>query len=352
MTVHVVPSAARLSAFRIARLLERLAPKVPGLTGLLVQDFFLVQGEADPAALRRLLGDGPAALPDGAGRLFVVPRLGTVSPWSSKATDIARVCGLEAVHRVELARVVVPQGVETLPAEAYADLHDPMMESVLTDAAQLAHVFDTQAVRPLRRVPVLVGGREALVAANRDWGLALSGEEIDYLVQHALASKQDPSDAELMMFAQVNSEHCRHKIFNAEFTVDGVAQPLSLFQMIKESHKASPQGVLSAYSDNAAVIEGHDAMRWFAESDHVWRTHDEAVDILMKVETHNHPTGISPHPGAATAPVARSATRPRPAVAESPRRDSAVSRWPTCASRDSRSPGRPTCRARRAWPAR
>ncbi|TDU26671.1 phosphoribosylformylglycinamidine synthase [Panacagrimonas perspica] len=300
MTVHVVPSAARLSAFRIARLLERLAPKAPGLTGLLVQDFFLVQGDADPAALRRLLGDGPAALPDGAGRLFVVPRLGTVSPWSSKATDIARVCGLEAVHRVELARVVVPQGVETLPPEAYADLHDPMMESVLTDAAQLAHVFDTQAVRPLRRVPVLAGGREALVVANRDWGLALSGEEIDYLVQHALASKQDPSDAELMMFAQVNSEHCRHKIFNAEFTVDGAAQPLSLFQMIKESTKASPQGVLSAYHDNAAVIEGHDAMRWFAESDHVWRTHDEAVDILMKVETHNHPTGISPHPGAAT----------------------------------------------------
>lgn len=300
MTVHVVPSAARLSAFRIARLLERLSPKAPGLTGLLVQDFFLVQGQADPAALRRLLGEGPAALPDGAGRLFVVPRLGTVSPWSSKATDIARVCGLDQVQRVELARVVVPQGIDLLPPEAHADLHDPMMESVLTDEAQLAHVFDTQAVRPLRRVPVLRGGREALVTANREWGLALSDEEIDYLVQHALASKQDPSDAELMMFAQVNSEHCRHKIFNAEFTVDGATQPLSLFQMIKESHKASPQGVLSAYTDNAAVIEGHEAMRWFAESDHVWRAHDEAVDILMKVETHNHPTGISPHPGAAT----------------------------------------------------
>ncbi len=300
MTVHVVPSAARLSAFRIARLLERLAPKAPGLTGLLVQDFFLVQGEADPSALRRLLGEGPVSLPDGIGRVFVVPRLGTVSPWSSKATDIARVCGLDRVQRVELARVVVPQGIDQLPPEAHADLHDPMMESVLTDAAQLVHVFDTQSPRPLRRVPVLVGGRDALVAANREWGLALSAEEIDYLVQHALASKQDPSDAELMMFAQVNSEHCRHKIFNAEFTVDDVVQPLSLFQMIKESHKASPQGVLSAYSDNSAVIEGHDAMRWFAESDHSWRAHDEAVDILMKVETHNHPTGISPHPGAAT----------------------------------------------------
>ncbi|MGH8516623.1 MAG: phosphoribosylformylglycinamidine synthase, partial [Panacagrimonas sp.] len=148
--------------------------------------------------------------------------------------------------------------------------------------------------------PVLAGGRDALVAANREWGLALSDDEIDYLVQHALASKQDPSDAELMMFAQVNSEHCRHKIFNAEFKVDGQVQPLSLFQMIKESHRASPQGVLSAYTDNAAVIEGSHAMRWFPDRDHVWRGHDEPVAILMKVETHNHPTGISPHPGAGT----------------------------------------------------
>ncbi|MCC2656007.1 MAG: purL [Panacagrimonas sp.] len=300
MTVHVVPSATRLSAFRIARLLEQLAPRAPDLGGLLVQDFFLVQGEAEPAALRRLLGDGPAALPDGPGRLFVVPRLGTVSPWSSKATDIARVCGLEGVQRIELARVVVPQGEAMIPAEAWGALHDPMMESVLTDAAQLAHVFDTREPRPLRRVPVLSGGRDALVAANREWGLALSDEEIDYLVRHALASKQDPSDAELMMFAQVNSEHCRHKIFNAEFSVDGQEQPLSLFQMIKESHKASPQGVLSAYKDNASVIEGFQAMRWFPQADHVWRAHDERVEILMKVETHNHPTGISPHPGAAT----------------------------------------------------
>ncbi|MGH8518446.1 MAG: phosphoribosylformylglycinamidine synthase, partial [Panacagrimonas sp.] len=129
MTVHVVPSATRLSAFRIARLLERIGPRVPGLGGLLVQDFFLVQGDADPLALRRLLGEGPAALPDAPGRLFVVPRLGTVSPWSSKATDIARVCGLDRVHRIEQARVVVPQGVASIPAEAWGELYDPMMES-------------------------------------------------------------------------------------------------------------------------------------------------------------------------------------------------------------------------------
>ncbi|WP_420466998.1 phosphoribosylformylglycinamidine synthase [Panacagrimonas sp.] len=311
MTVHVVPSAARLSAFRIARLVDRLQAHAPGLDDLLVQEFFLVQtlddAEVDRAALRRLLGEGPEALPDAPARVFVVPRLGTVSPWSSKATDIARVCGITGVRRVELARVVIPQGVQALGAAALAELHDPMMESVLTDPAQLPHLFDTQRRRPLRRVPVQAGGREALLAANRDWGLALSDEEIDYLVEHARRSQQDPSDAELMMFAQVNSEHCRHKIFNAEFSVDGVAQPLSLFQMIQESYKASADGVLSAYKDNAAVIEGAEAMRWFPEPGSgsasgtgIWREHREHVAILMKVETHNHPTGISPHPGAAT----------------------------------------------------
>ncbi|MGQ0503480.1 MAG: phosphoribosylformylglycinamidine synthase [Panacagrimonas sp.] len=300
MTVQVVPSAARLSSFRLARLLERLRSYAPALSDLRVQDFFLVQGDADPAELRRLLGAGPAALPEGPARLFVVPRLGTLSPWSSKATDIAHVCGLSGVARIELARVIVPGGVDRLPAAAWNELHDPMMESVLTDPEQLNHLFDAQPVRPLRCVPVLAGGREALVDANRDWGLALSDEEIDYLVAHAQNIAQDPSDAELMMFAQVNSEHCRHKIFNAQFTVDGVAQPLSLFEMIKETYKASPAGVLSAYKDNAAVVEGFTAMRWFAESDHVWREHVEPVGILMKVETHNHPTGISPYPGAAT----------------------------------------------------
>ncbi len=301
MTVLVVPSAARLSPFRVARLLERLRLHAPGLSGLLVQDFFLLKGEADQEKLRALLGEGPATLPDGDARLFVVPRLGTQSPWSSKATDIARVCGLSRLERIERGRVVVLTGVESLPPAAQGELHDPMMESVLQDVGALEHVFDTQPVRTLRRVPVLAEGAGALATANREWGLALSDDEIDYLVAHAQESGQDPTDAELMMFAQVNSEHCRHKIFNAEFVVDGQAQPLSLFQMIKETYKASPDGVLSAYKDNCAVIEGSEkAMRWFPDAEHVWSGHEEAVGILMKVETHNHPTGISPHPGAAT----------------------------------------------------
>jgi phosphoribosylformylglycinamidine synthase len=300
MPLHVLPSATVLSDFRVARLLERLSPSAPGLKGLTVQDFFLVDGEAPLADLRRLLGEGPEALPKADGTLYIVPRVGTVSPWSSKATDIAKVCGLAGVKRVELGRAVLLSGVATLPAEALAELHDPMMESVLSDAAQLAHVFAVGTPRPLRTVDVLGGGVAALEAANKDWGLALSAEEIAYLVDYASKAGKNLSDAELMMFAQVNSEHCRHKIFNAEFTVDGETAPLSLFQMIKESYKASPQGVLSAYSDNSSVIEGHTAMRFFPEADHHYREHAEPVHILMKVETHNHPTGISPHPGAAT----------------------------------------------------
>ncbi len=300
MSLHVLPSATVLSDFRVARLLERLKTHAPQLTGLVVQDFFLVDGEASTADLRRLLGEGPEALPAADGTLYVVPRVGTLSPWSSKATDIAKVCGLDGVKRVELGRAVLLAGVGSLPEAALAELHDPMMESVLTSALDLAGVFATGAPRALRSVDVLSGGKAALETANKDWGLALSAEEIDYLVDYAVKAGKNLTDAELMMFAQVNSEHCRHKIFNAEFTVDGETAPLSLFQMIKESTKASPSGVLSAYSDNCAVVEGHSAMRFFPEGDHHYREHAEPVHILMKVETHNHPTGISPHPGAAT----------------------------------------------------
>jgi len=300
MPLHILPSATVLSDFRVARLLERLKTHAPQLTGLVVQDFFLVDGEAVASDLRRLLGEGPEALPAADGTLYVVPRVGTLSPWSSKATDIAKVCGLEGVKRVELGRAVLLSGVGSLPEAALAELHDPMMESVLTSAVDLGSVFATGTPRALRSVDVLKGGKAALEAANKDWGLALSGEEIDYLVDYAVKAGKNLTDAELMMFAQVNSEHCRHKIFNAEFTVDGETAPLSLFQMIKESYKASPTGVLSAYSDNCAVVEGHTAMRFFPEGDHHYREHAEPVHILMKVETHNHPTGISPHPGAAT----------------------------------------------------
>jgi phosphoribosylformylglycinamidine synthase len=301
MGLTVLPGAESLSAFRLARLLDALRPLAPGLRSLRSRDLYLVQGEnVATADLRRLVGDGPDRIESADLVLYVVPRVGTTSPWSSKATDIAQVCGLKGVRRIEQGRAYLLDGVKSLPETAWVALHDPMMESVLTDVQQLQHVFDPQPRRSLRTVDVLGGGREALIAANRDWGLALSDDEMTYLAEHYRSAGKNPTDAELMMFAQVNSEHCRHKIFNAEFTVDGQTQPDSLFQMIKMTHAAAPQGVLSAYKDNAAVIEGHDAMRWFPDPDHVWRAHDEPVHILMKVETHNHPTGISPHPGAAT----------------------------------------------------
>ena len=301
MSLIVLPSHDSLSAFRVSRLLESLGRHAPALRGLRVLDFFLVDAEQIPVGeLRRLLGDGPEKLPDAELTLYVVPRVGTVSPWSSKATDIARVCGLAGVRRIERGRAYQFTGVRELAPVAWSELHDPMTESVLADAAGLHHVFDEQPRRQLRSVDVLKEGRAALERANTDWGLALSADEMDYLCAHYRSSGKNPTDAELMMFAQVNSEHCRHKIFNAEFTVDGELQPLSLFQMIQESHKASPAGVLSAYKDNAAVVEGHGAMRLYADADHVWRRHQEPVHLLMKVETHNHPTGISPHPGAAT----------------------------------------------------
>lgn len=301
MSLHILSGGTALSPFRIERLRASLAAHAPGVTGLRAVEFFMVDADGvDEAAMCQLLDATTAALPTADSALYVVPRIGTLSPWSSKATDIAKVCGLNGVKRVERGRLYLLDGVKTLPAAALADLHDPMTESVLTAVADLQHVFTTGARRSLRTVDVLAGGREALVNANRDWGLALSADEIDYLVAHYTGAGKNPTDAELMMFAQVNSEHCRHKIFNAEFTVDGAVQPDSLFGMIKLTYKASPEGVLSAYKDNASVIEGHEAMRFFPEADRQWREHREPVHILMKVETHNHPTGISPAPGAAT----------------------------------------------------
>lgn len=301
MSVYLFVGGASLSKFRIERLLQQLAPQAPGLSGVQALDFFLVEGEqADCAALARLLDAEAKPLPAADCAAYVVPRLGTLSPWSSKATDIARVCGLAGVARIERGRAYLFSGVRQLPQALWAELHDPMTESVMPDAEDLSGVFAHQPARRLRTVDLLAGGKGALEAANRDWGLALSAQEIDYLVAHFGQAGRNPTDAELMMFAQINSEHCRHKIFNGHFTIDGEAQARSLFEMIKVTHAATPEGVLSAYKDNAAVVAGNTAARLFAGSDHQYALHTEPVHILMKVETHNHPTGISPHPGAAT----------------------------------------------------
>ncbi|MFZ5484676.1 MAG: phosphoribosylformylglycinamidine synthase [Pseudomonadota bacterium] len=292
---------AALSDFRIAKLLERTGSL--GVTGLSAEYRYFVAlhapiSEADLAFLCELLHAAPHRP---AGRaLLVTPRLGTVSPWSSKATDIARNCGLDKVARIERGVVYALAGKRIRRAEVLPFLHDRMTESVLDDESDAARLFHHVEAPPFETVDILKGGRKALDKANAAWGLALSADEIDYLVDHFKQAKRNPTDVELMMFAQANSEHCRHKIFNADWIIDGKRQKESLFGMIRHTHRVRPQGTLSAYSDNASVIEGATIGRFYPDPKGRYGFHKEATHILMKVETHNHPTAIAPFPGAAT----------------------------------------------------
>ncbi|MDR0735513.1 MAG: phosphoribosylformylglycinamidine synthase [Zoogloeaceae bacterium] len=235
---------------------------------------------------------------------FVTPRVGTISPWSSKATEIARHCGLEAVERIErgiLFRVVLADALspEARPRLA-ALLHDRMTESVLAAIEEGARLFQRVSPKPLATVDVLSGGRAALRTANDTLGLALSADEIDYLTETFLAAGRNPTDVELLMFAQANSEHCRHKIFNADWVIDGQPQTKTLFGMIRETQAAQPEGAVVAYADNAAILSGAKIPRFYPDTGGHYRYHDELTHLLAKVETHNHPTAISPFPGAAT----------------------------------------------------
>jgi len=237
--------------------------------------------------------------------LIVIPRIGTISPWSSKATDIARTAGLAAVERIERGieyRVAVARRLEARELAALrACLHDRMTESVVTSRVDADALFAHHEPAALVRIPLLTEGRAALVRANMDLGLALSADEIDYLAEKFRELERDPTDAELMMFAQANSEHCRHKIFNASWIIDGEGRDESLFGMIRSTYANNPVGVLSAYTDNAAVMQGGDAQRIIADPvTGEYRLYSEPVHTLMKVETHNHPTAIAPFPGAAT----------------------------------------------------
>jgi phosphoribosylformylglycinamidine synthase len=309
----VLPGAPALSGFRIEKLLARISALEPAVTGLAAHFMHFASlvrplSEGESRILQQLLTYGPraAASPGStdAERLLVVPREGTISPWSSKASDIAHVCGLAAVERIERGieyRIAArrPLGPQRLSQLAPA-LLDRMTEMALLDAAQASRLFGHASPRPLRRIS-LAGGRAALEEANRAMGLALSADEIDYLLASFRQLARDPTDTELMMFAQANSEHCRHKIFNARWIIDGRERDESLFAMIRHTHARHPQGVLSAYRDNAAVIEGTTGFRYFPDPrSGAYGESREPIDILMKVETHNHPTAISPFPGAAT----------------------------------------------------
>jgi len=309
----LIPGPPALSDFRIAKLLQRLKALDAAVQGLAARfvhfaDLAAPLSAAQRSILEQLLTYGAAA-PQGAAAapgeaILIVPRAGTISPWSSKASDIAHVCGLQVVRRLERGieyRVSAAGalGRERLLRLAPA-LADRMTEMALLAGAEAARLFEHAPPQPLAAIS-LAAGRPALIAADRRLGLALSADEMDYLLESFRALGRDPTDVELMMFAQANSEHCRHKIFNASWIIDGKPRPDTLFGMIRHTHAHSPAGILSAYKDNAAVMEGSAGVRYFVDPESgIYRASHEPIDILIKVETHNHPTAISPFPGAAT----------------------------------------------------
>ncbi|WP_335921240.1 MULTISPECIES: phosphoribosylformylglycinamidine synthase [Shewanella] len=308
--MEIIRGAPALSAFRVQKLMQACEVAQLPVKQIYAEYVHLAYlSEAlnpdDQAQLSKILTYGPAIEshePQGI-LLFVTPRPGTISPWSSKATDIAHNCGLKQVKRLERGLAYYVES-DTLSGEQLkslkALLHDRMMEVVLDSFEAADMLFARTEPKPFVSVNILGEGRRALEIANREMGLALADDEIDYLVTNFLRLERNPNDIELMMFAQANSEHCRHKIFNADWTIDGEVQPKSLFKMIKNTYEKTPDYVLSAYKDNAAVMTGFEAGRFFPDSDGVYRYHTEPMHILMKVETHNHPTAISPYPGAAT----------------------------------------------------
>lgn len=291
---------AAFSAARLARLQDQLGTSLDAEHWYFIETDELL-GDGELLRLKNLLGIPATLPPEPAGELLLVtPRIGTISPWASKATDIAHNCGFAAIKRIERGVAYYIRKSALAGRQVAGRLHDRMTESVLDSIAAAEQLFHHVAPQPLTSVDILAGGRAALVKANGELGLALSEDEIDYLVENFTKAGRNPTDVELMMFAQANSEHCRHKIFNASWSVDGAEQPLSLFGMIRASHQAHPQGTVVAYSDNAAVVEGAKISRFYPQADGSYQYIEDTTHILAKVETHNHPTAISPFPGAAT----------------------------------------------------
>ncbi|XYJ08577.1 phosphoribosylformylglycinamidine synthase [Telluria sp. B2] len=320
----ILPGSNALSVFRSQRLLNQLQAVAPTIASVQARFYHFIDASAplstaDTERLSAMLTYGepvPETLYEGATEeFFVIPRLGTISPWASKATDIAHNCGMAHVHRIERGvayKVVLKSGIlgtgigapKKLSNEEVqlvaALLHDRMTETVLRSADDAVRLFDELEGKPLEAIDVLGQGREALVRANTELGLAMSEDEVDYLFDAFTRAERNPTDVELMMFAQANSEHCRHKIFNADWVIDGVKQDKSLFQMIKNTHQLQPKGTIVAYSDNSSIMEGASVTRFFPRAGGEYAPSSELVHTLMKVETHNHPTAISPFPGAST----------------------------------------------------
>jgi phosphoribosylformylglycinamidine synthase len=308
------PGINALSGFRALQLLPALQAIHDRLTGIHARFVHLVASKdplkpAEHEQLSRLLSYGEPCppLPDASAALLVVtPRVGTVSPWASKATDIAHNCGLpiRRVERITEYRLSFKSSLLSKPSlsaeqreQVAALLHDRMTESVLTGREQARSLFTELQSQPMQQVDVQGGGKAALQAANRQFGLALADDEIDYLVDAFTTLGRNPTDVELMMFAQANSEHCRHKIFNANFVIDGVEQDKSLFGMIRHTEQLNPQHTVVAYADNASIMQGRTQQRFAAVAGQglpLYQAQEQLTHVLMKVETHNHPTAISP----------------------------------------------------------
>ena len=303
--MQVYDGVNALSDFRAKRLLKELRILDPNISSLTAEYLHFIDvddelSQHEVQELKKLLAYGSPFDGQRNGALFLVtPRPGTISPWSSKATDIAHNAGLSQITRIE--RGVAYYIDSAKRSEIAPLLHDRMTESVFETAEAAEALFRQPKPKPLILIDIQKGGRAALEKANNEQGLALSPDEIDYLVDAYTELGRNPSDAELMMFGQVNSEHCRHKIFNADWVVDGKKQPKSLFKMIRNTYEKGGDNVLSAYSDNAAVLAGPTAERFFPNpATHEYGYHNEPIHTVIKVETHNHPTAIAPFPGAAT----------------------------------------------------
>ncbi|USX11787.1 phosphoribosylformylglycinamidine synthase [Oxalobacteraceae bacterium OTU3CAMAD1] len=321
----ILPGSNALSAFRSQRLLTQLQAALPSVAAVQARYVHFIDAAQplsadDTGRLGGLLTYGEPAHADNTEgaveEFFVIPRFGTISPWASKATDIVHNCGMAHVKRVERgiafrinlktgilgSSIGAPKKLSDQEVQTVAALlHDRMTESVLRSSEEAAGLFRTLDAKPLESVDVIGMGKNALEKANTDLGLAMSDDEIEYLDAAFTKAGRNPTDVELMMFAQANSEHCRHKIFNADWTIDGVAQPKSLFGMIKNTHQLQPKGTIVAYSDNSSIMEGAEVMRFFPQGEsQQYAPMTELTHTLMKVETHNHPTAISPFPGAST----------------------------------------------------
>ena len=308
--ITALRGASALSLFRIQKLAQKAAALGLPQAEIASEYWYFVSSPAplDAAQTEKLQAllsavrvDTPA---EGQSLFLITPRIGTISPWSSKATDIAHNCGLDGVERIERGMAVYVSGSlhDKERAQWASLLHDRMTESVLPDFQSAEKLFAAHEDQSFDTVDVLGGGRAALEAADKSMGLALSADEMDYLLENYRALNRNPSDVELMMFAQANSEHCRHKIFNADFILNGEKQSKSLFRMIRDTHEASPEGTVVAYKDNSSVIEGAEIERFYPNADkgQAYGFHKENTHIIMKVETHNHPTAIAPFAGAAT----------------------------------------------------